>query len=420
MSAAGDVNIWPRRLVALGLLAAIGGSSTPIPLYPVYRATLELDAFTMTIIFVVYLMGVLVALFSMSRLLDFLRNPYRLLAPALVLVIVAALLMGTAHTLPALILGRLIAGLGTGCVTVAANAALVDLTPGRDPRVAGVISGLAFSTGSGVGPIVSGAALQWNIWPLTLPFLLVAILAGIALFTPIQRWHAEGLAERAPKRGQSDDAPSPGTPIPWGPVLLCIGVILMNWSVGATLMALGPYFGDLIFGVESYAVSGYAVSLYMITAATSQWAHRRTSLPQALARGSWAIVLGGIGILMACLTTSLPLAVVGMFIAAIGNGAVFGAAAALINLVAPAVYRSRLVSLFFASGYIGSLLPMALGAITDHYGALVAATGYAACVSAAFILIALISQKLVPRVLADLHARSAEVPAGRPCQVNSQ
>src|SRR5690606_26037383 len=97
------------------------------------------------------------------------------------------------------------------------------------------------------------------------------------------RWNAMDTEHRRRKRDDkraSDGAAS--TPIPWAPVLLCIAVIFMNWSVGATLMALGPYFGDVIFGIESYAITGYAVSCYMILAATSQWLHRRVSLRPAL------------------------------------------------------------------------------------------------------------------------------------------
>src|SRR5690606_5581345 len=120
-----------RRLVALGLTSAVVGSSTPIPLYPIYRAELGLDTFTMTLIFVVYVVAVLGALLSSGKALARFDTPHRLLAPALLIVAAGALIMSQAHSLAWLLAGRILAGLGTGCATVAANAALVELAPQR-------------------------------------------------------------------------------------------------------------------------------------------------------------------------------------------------------------------------------------------------------------------------------------------------
>lgn len=395
MAAVADVHAWPRRLVALGLLAAITGSSAPIPLYPIYRAQLDLDAFTMTLIYVMYLVGVLVALFSMSRVLESLRNPYRLLAPALVCSAVGATLMGFALSLPTLMLGRLLAGLGTGSVTVAANSALVELAPGRDPRVAGAISGLAFSAGAGIGPIITGIALQWNLWPMTLPFLLVVAGTLAGLVVPFALWNRIARSHiRRRARGSARNQPAP-VPVPWPPVLLCISIIAINWGVGGTLMALGPYFGDLIFNVENYALSGYAISVYMMLAAGSQWLHRRLPMRTAMLRGSVYVVSGAVCVLAATLAKAPIIACLGLYAMATGNGAVFGAAAALINVVAPPEHRARLVSLFFASGYAGSLTPLALGALTDQFGALVTAAGYSTFITSAFVVISMVARRLV-------------------------
>lgn len=382
--AVSDPLAWPRRLVTLGLLTAIVGSSAPIPLYPIFRDTLALDASTMTLIFVAYIVGVLAALLGLGQVMARLANPYRLLAPALVTVAIGALCMASANSLSWLLLGRLLAGLGTGGVTVAANAALLELTPGN-PRRAALLSSLSFGAGSALGPILTGILLQLALWPLVMPFLAIAASALLALVAALQRWNSH---RRPP--GQATPAPAatlaPG-PIPWTGFLICAASIFSAWSMGSMNMALGPYFGQALFGYDNYALSGYVVSGYLITTTLSQWLQRHRPMRESFVQNCLLALLGLALLAVAVRLQWLALALPALLLAGLGHGAAFGAGAGLLNQIAPPNHRARLVSWFYTAGYLASLGPLAVGVIIDHSNP---ATGLYSYLAATAVLLLLI------------------------------
>ena len=369
-----------RRLVALGLTSAVVGSSAPVPLYPIYRAELGLDTFSMTLIFVVYVVAVLGALLTSGKVMARLDSPHRLLAPALLVVAAGALIMSQAHSLAWLLAGRTLAGLGTGCATVAANAALVELAPRRDVRHAALVSTLCFGAGSAIGPFLAGAALQLDLWPTVLPFVLIAAVALVSAWSSVQCLRSPALRTGGqPADGQDGQAASSGpgvAAVQWFPFALCAGTVLATWGFGATLMALGPYFGHVLLGIDNYAITGYATALFTVAGTTSQWLHRRTPARRAFLRGTAIVTLGVVLMVTAMALGAPELAAASLALTSIGHGAAFGAAAGLVNQLAPPDQRSRLVSLFYVAGYVGNLIPMLLWAVTDRFGAMAAAMGF--------------------------------------------
>ncbi len=386
-----DPDAWPRRLITLGLLTAIVGSSAPIPLYPIFRQMLELNASTMTLIFVVYVFGALLALLSMGQLLAKLANPYRLLVPGLAMVAVAALLMAQAESLRLLLAGRFLAGLGTGAVTVAANVVLVELSPQGNARHAALLSSLSFGAGSSLGPILTGIALQLSLWPMVLPFVVIAASALLSLTVAARRWNSH---RRAAGEAPAATAPAPAAPIPWAGFFTCAACIVASWSMGSTSMALGPFFGDTIFGNPDYATSGYVVSAYLVVTAISQWLHRRKVLRVAFTQGCVLAIAGLVGLGLAAHAGWGWLAIACMLVTAVGHGASFGAAAGLLNQISPPQHRSRLVSWFYTAGYLASLVPLGVGALVDRISSLPALTIYVIVIASLFFVIGILVRRL--------------------------
>lgn len=386
-----DPHAWPRRLTTLGLLTAIVGSSAPIPLYPIFRQNLGLDASTMTLIFVLYVFGALLALLSMGQLLARLANPYRLLVPGLSLVAIAALLMAQANSLPLLLTGRFLAGLGTGAVTVAANAALVELSPHGNTRHAALLSSLSFGSGSSLGPILTGVALQLSLWPMVLPFVIIATSACLALVTAASRWNSHRRPSTKPTAAPSVSSPAA---IPWTGFFLCAACIVASWSMGSTAMALGPFFGDTIFGNPDYAISGYVVSAYLVVTVISQLLHRRQSLRVAFTQGCVMAIAGLLCLGVAAHAGWGWLAIASLLVVAAGHGASFGASAGLLNQIAPPQHRARLVSWFYTAGYLANLIPLGVGVLVDHTGSLVALSGYLTGTALLFLTIGILVRRL--------------------------
>lgn len=385
-------------MVALGLSTALVGSSAPVPLYPLYRLSLGLDAFTMTVIFVVYVVAVLTALLIAGRLAPRLGNPHRLMVPAMGLVIAGALLMALFPSLPGLLSGRILAGLGTGMATVAANAALVELSPQRNVRHAALISTLSFGAGSAFGPILTGAMLQLELWPSVLPFLLVALTALAALIASARQMRETIPASGAAPVQQADAGTSVRLPdrIQWSAFALCAGTTLLTWSLGSSIMALGPYVGHQLLNISDFAIGGYASALFTLSGTTSQWLHRRTVPRPAFVRGSILISVGMATLCAAFLFTSPLTAAASLLLISIGYGGAFGAAAVLVNQLSPAAQRPRLVSWFYVAGYVGNLVPMLLGALTDSYGAMATSVGFSLCLALCMLGIGLRARKVFP------------------------
>lgn len=365
-----DPQAWTRRWIASGLTTAVIGSSAPIPLYPIYRADLGLDAFTMTLIFVVYIVAVLGALLTLPRVLSRLRNPYRLMVPAMIAVILGAILMAFANHLSVLIAGRILSGIGTGSATLAANLLLVELSPGRNVQRAAMISTLAFSVGSSVGPILTGILLQFGLAPLVTPFVFIGLSALLSIHAAGKHWNAERQPHSVATPPSPDATPdSPIQAIPWRPLGLCGLTVFLSWGLGASMMALGPLVSHELLDGVSYAISGYVVAMFMLSAAISQWLHRRTALRLALLRGC-SIVILGTAICWAGLMLGSPLTIIlGLLILAVGHGSAFGGAGGLVQVLSPPRHRARTISLFYVSGYTGSLTPLLLGAMMDRTGA---------------------------------------------------
>src|ERR1700733_6548349 len=123
--------------VAFGLLTSIlvmllASSSAPTPLYATYQAQWGFSAITITVIFGVYAVAVLLSLLVFGSLSDHVGRRPVLLA-ALVMQAGGMLLFACAGGLDVLLLARVLQGLATGLALGAIGAGLVDLHPGRGP-----------------------------------------------------------------------------------------------------------------------------------------------------------------------------------------------------------------------------------------------------------------------------------------------
>jgi hypothetical protein len=116
------------------------------------------------------------------------------LPSAAVALAASAVLGALGHSFVALLVGRLLYGLGAGGVMSAGAVWVLELSrdapPGAGPRRATI----AMSSGFGLGPLISGLLAQYAPAPTVVPFALhVAILGGILVIV----WHAPDTGERA-------------------------------------------------------------------------------------------------------------------------------------------------------------------------------------------------------------------------------
>jgi MFS family permease len=126
----------------------------------VLQAEFGFSAVTLTAIFAVYVLALLLSLLTVGRLSDFIgRRP--VLASALVVQAVAMAVFLGADSVEALMLARAVQGLATGAAIGVLGAYLLDLQPGDGSRLGSLINSAAPTAGLGLGAIGTGVLMQY-------------------------------------------------------------------------------------------------------------------------------------------------------------------------------------------------------------------------------------------------------------------
>ncbi len=159
-------------MIAAAFLIAMAFSTVPTPLYPLYVARDGFSTFTVTIVFAVYAVGVVISLLLAGHVSDWVGRK-KILIPALGLELVAAVLFLTGTSLPVLLGARFVTGLGVGMITATATAYLHELhaahRPGASRQRFEVISTAANTGGLGAGALVAGLLSTYVVSPLRTP-----------------------------------------------------------------------------------------------------------------------------------------------------------------------------------------------------------------------------------------------------------
>jgi MFS family permease len=159
-------------------------STVPAPLYPLYQRQDGFSAFTVTIVFAVYAVGVITSLVLAGHVSDW-TGRKRTLLPALGVEIVAAVLFLAWPALPGLILARFLTGIGVGLVSATATAYLLELHVAERPDSGRgrfeIVSAAANLGGLGVGTLVSGALAQSVTAPLRTPYVVFLVLLTLGV-----------------------------------------------------------------------------------------------------------------------------------------------------------------------------------------------------------------------------------------------
>src|SRR3979409_1368200 len=123
----------PSYAHAFGAISAIfvlfaAAASAPTPLYVVYQREWRFSDTTLTVIFAVYVLGLIGSLLVLGALSDYVgRRP--VLAAAIALEALAFVLFFIAGNVTVLLVARIAQGIATGAAFTTLGATLVDLNP---------------------------------------------------------------------------------------------------------------------------------------------------------------------------------------------------------------------------------------------------------------------------------------------------
>jgi MFS family permease len=369
---------WAFWLVAGTTATLLAASSAPSPLYPVYQAEFGFSALTLTAIFAVYVLALLLSLLTVGRLSDFLgRRP--VLAVALLIEAGAMAVFLNADSVAALFVARVIQGLATGAAVGVLGAYLLDLQPTNGSRLGSLVNGAAATGGLGLGAIGSGVLIQYGPHPTRLVFgILTAAFVALALMTSVlPETVARASGVRAALR------PSVFVPTPARRAFLrAVPTIASTWMLGGLMFSVGGSLLAVVFSQHNHAVVGLVIGAFAGSSAIASILLRDRS-PETMGReGTVLLFLGSALLVLAVASSSLTIFIVAAVTAGLGFGPAYLGAFRTVSQLAAPHERAALISAIYVVSYLAFSIPALLAGliITDEglrgtslvYGAVVA------------------------------------------------
>jgi MFS family permease len=397
MPAAGEHSRRPARsraaafwLVAGVLCLLFFGAPPPTPLYGIYRAQLRFSATTLTAVFAIYALVLLLTLLVFGSVSDYLGRR-RVILTALLVTAGAYAVFLAAHSVGLLFAARALQGVGVGTATGALGAALIDLQP-EGSGLGPLITAAAPALGLGAGALGTGALAQYGpaptrlVWWLLLGVNVAAAAAILAMREPGNR-RAGVLASLRPRVSVPRQARATfATAVP---------CLIAVWALAGLYQSLGPALAVQVTGSRDLVWGGLLVFLLIGVAAAATVAFRGVTPRTAMLAGC-LVLLPGLAVTLAAIATATAAAfLVGTTVAGVGFGlALLGANRSLIALAAPG-QRAGLIAAIFIVNFLGLSIPALIaGVATTHVGLHRTALAYCVAVAA---LVAVAAGSLMAR-----------------------
>ncbi|MFE0921849.1 MFS transporter [Streptomyces nigra] len=382
-----------RRLgptASIGVLASIlmtllAASSAPTPLYAIYQQHWGFSPITVTVVFGIYAVAVLLSLLVFGKISDHVgRRPVLLVAllgQALAMVVFAE-----AGGVNSLLAARILQGISTGAAVGALGAGMLDI----DARRGGFLNSLTPALGTAAGAMVSALLVQYLPAPTRLVYLVLLgvfvlqALAVLAMGETVSR--ARGaLASMVPEFKLPRTArPAVGIAAP---------VMFAVWALTGLYAALGPAIIRTLVHSDSVVWGGLPLFVLATAAGLAVLLLRGTATRKVMFIGVGSLTVGVLITLASLASNGGSLAVTTFFVAAAISGFGFGAGfQGGIRLVVPLVEpheRAGVLSLLYVICYVGLGVPAVIGGfLVVHGGGLVpTAREYGAAV----VLLALVA-----------------------------
>lgn len=360
----------PFVLVAMSLAAGTMGATMASPLYPLYERAWGMAHSTTTIIYVVYMVGVMAAFLFLGRLCNSV-DPVVVLRIALVMLLCGLVICATAAGVVTLGAGRTLIGVASGMITTAATIGLLQVEPlveePGQPRHAPLVASMTTMAGFGLGPFVCGLAAQFLPAPLVLPYLLVlvpiaAILIGLG-FVPTRRAaFSAGAISLWPRLGFPHRAACPG-------FFVASLATFSAYALFSLLASLAPSFLSTLLPWRGPAISGTAVAAVLFISATIQFPAQRLPPRRCLPVALVMIVVGVLLLACAMREGGTVLFVLADASIGIGHGLAFMSGLMLVNMVARPEDHAGILASYFSIAYLGTIVPiLAVGYLADAIG----------------------------------------------------
>ena len=396
-------------ILAVLFLMLFYASAAASPLYRVYQVQFRFSSATLTAVFAVYVLVLLITLLFFGSVSDYLgRLP--VIITALVLSVAGCAVFLAAHGVGALYVARSLQGIATGLASGAIGAALIGLQPAGSQRAPLVTSG--FSTlGLALGALITSALVQYApapthlVWWALLAVFAVGIAAVLAMAEPGSR-RPGVLASLRPRI-----AVPPQARATFAGAVPCF---VATWALGGLYLSLGPSLAAAATGSPNLLWGGLVIFLVCGTGAVAAFALRGVGSRTAMLAGC-LLLLAGVAVTFGAIAATTSVAfLAGTAVAGAGFGLGFSGAFRMTIALATPAESAGLVTAIFTVGYLAFSVPALIaGVAATKFGLHSTALVYSASLA---VLVAVATGILLfgPGGKRARPAPSRPAPASRP------
>jgi MFS family permease len=346
-------------VVGITLVAFLTAAGAPTPLYVMYQRALHFSAITLTIIFAVYALALLLTLLTVGGLSDFVgRRP--VLAASLVVEAASMLVFMRAHSVAGLLIARILQGLATGAATGAISAYLIDLAPSNRPKLGSLVNTVGPAIGLTAGALLSAFLERYVASPESDVFLALAIVFGVLLI--VYGFMPETMHRRP--GATSSLRPRAGVPARVrGAFLAVVPCLFATWASAGLYLALGPSLVTGVLGMRDYLIAGIAVATVTAAGAATSVAVNNWPPVRAMLIGCATLAIGTGCTILSLWLRSTPVFFVGAAVSGVGFGAAFLGAFRSVAQLATAEDRAELFATVYIVSYLAFSVPAVLAGV---------------------------------------------------------
>jgi len=338
----------------------LAASAAPTPLYALYQARWGFSASTLTAVFAVYVLFLLMTVLIFGSLSDHVgRRP--VIITALAVDTAACILFLLAHGVGALFSARALQGIAVGLAANALGAALLDLRPAGS--LAPLVTSNGGTVGLALGALGTSLLVQYGPVPATLVWwlLLGAFLAAMLLVAATPE---PGTVRPGALASLRPDISVPRSAR--GTFARAVPCLVAVWALGGFYLSLGPSLAAQLSGSPNLLWGGAITFLLTGLGAVTSFAFRN-SAPPAVMLGGCLGLLGGAVVTATAIVASTPaLLLLGTVLAGLGFGPANLGGYRVIMARAAASNRAGLIAAISIVNYLAFGLPALIAGLATR------------------------------------------------------
>lgn len=379
--AASTASTFRTLTVAWMVTAVFMLSNSTTPLYVHWQEQMGFSSGMLTVIFALYIAGLLGTLLVAGQLSDhYGRKP--VLVPGLVAALIACALFASASSVAMLAIGRLLAGVAVGVIVSAGMAAVVDAGGIEQKRRSSLLASIAMVLGAGLGPLLAGGLAQALAEPVLAIFVIEALVLCSAMIVALTLPARSAPVAMGPLRLRLPHVPANNR------IQVLCGIATFGPGLTATsfVLALGPSLLARLLNVRSPLLAGGIACAMFFSAVGVQFVVRQWAIKRIFTASATATVLAMLSLTLAIHESLVTALILAALFAGAGQGLGQLGGLTLIGLHVPDDSRAQANAVLNIGGYIpAGLLPVMTGYLIDATGLTVAATSFALVLTIATI-----------------------------------